>query len=575
MSWSPVTFPMSGGLNVTDAAILVKPGEAINTQNFDAIEGGYKKCDGYAYFDGSVTPAVVPGSGSVLGQFYLNGLTYAFRNNAGGTEAKLFVSNAASWQAVALTAAMKFDNGLLKINEGVTINGAASGATALVKRVCLTDGDWSGTPAPQVGALVVTTVTGVFTVGENIRVGAVVHARVVTAPAVPVLAPSGKYQCIANNFGGAAGTTRIYGCDGQNPAFEFDGTIFAQIPSLMPVNKPHMIEAHSNYLWLAFTGGSLQRSAIGNPLSFLVSLGADQLATGAEIKTLNSYRGEVLVIGCDDRVLLLYGKTSATFQLKTLSSASGALFDSACEVSGGLFYVNAEGLQSLAAVQAYGDFAAATMSRKVKSLITASNVLFVYQSRNKAQVRVVMNDKSTLVFTVGTDGKVSCMRHVYPLQLSSVSVWRDLQGNDLILGGFTDGHVAVMDSGTSFGGTAIASVLRLAYVIGKKGNRSRLHRFELEIQAPLPFDFFTQTEFDYGAGRSEEFNLGAQGGGGIYDISLYDQSYYSGGLYPTASIEARGIGENMNLFIYHSSATDAAFTLSAATLYLSLKGPVR
>ncbi|AMC34733.1 hypothetical protein [Janthinobacterium sp. B9-8] len=576
MSWTPVTFPMREGLNLADSAILVKAGEAIHCRNYEAVDGGYRRADGYAWFDGSLTPAVVPGSGPIRGVFYLNGLVYAFRNATDGLSCKLYQSGVSSWALVTLNAAIQFNTGTFKIKEGDTITGAISGATALVKRVCTTDGDWSGVPAPMVGALVVSNITGTWQNAENIKVGATVCAKAASLAVVPVLQPDGKYQLLANNFGGAAGTQRIYGCDGKNPAFEFDGTVFAQIPSLMPVNTPKQIEAHSNYLWLAFNGGSLQHSAIGNPLSFVVALGADQLSTGAEITSLNSFKGEVMAIGCDDRVLLLYGATSLTFQLKTLTQSNGALFDTACEVKGGLLYACAEGLQSIGAVQQYGDFASSAMSRKVKKLINSQNVLFSYPARSKGQLRLVMNDKTTLIFTVQSNGSVVAMRHIYPDQLATAGSWRDVLGSELILGGFDNGRVAILDSGTSFAGAAIQSVIRLAYVLGKRGRRMRAHRLELEMQASAPLNFHTRVEFDYGAAVSADHEMNSHGGGGgTYDTAQYDQSRYSAGLYPTASIPMRGIGENLNLFIVHESAVDEAFTLSAATFYLSEKGPVR
>lgn len=101
--------------------------------------------------------AAVPGSGNILGVVRHNDVTYAFRNNAGGTAADIYKSSAAGWANVPLYYELPFVQGLTNIPaEGSQIE--QNGVTATVKRVALTSGSWDDGTAE--GNLIVTAPSG-------------------------------------------------------------------------------------------------------------------------------------------------------------------------------------------------------------------------------------------------------------------------------------------------------------------------------------------------------------------------------------------------------------------------------
>ena len=118
----------------------------------------------------------VPGSGNILGVALYKGDVYAWRNNIGGTAAVMYKATASGWTAVTLGKELVFTNGVLQINGGETVTGQTSGATGVVARTVLQDGSWGGTTLAS-GRLILSSTTGTFQAGENLRIGGSVHAH--------------------------------------------------------------------------------------------------------------------------------------------------------------------------------------------------------------------------------------------------------------------------------------------------------------------------------------------------------------------------------------------------------------
>ncbi|KAF0813572.1 hypothetical protein IGB42_01923 [Andreprevotia sp. IGB-42] len=578
MSWQAMSYPLGGGLNVADPAVAVLPGQALFVENFEAArEGGYRRIDGYSGYDGSASPlpAAVPGSGPIRGVMYLAGTLYAVRDNLAGTAAIIHKASAIGWQPVTMSPAMGFNNGISKVAVGVTVTGGTSGATALVARVLVNGGDWSGTPGKAVGSLVLGNVTGTWQVGEAIKIGATACANVTSLPVAPVLQAGGTYRTTNYNFGGAAGNVRIYGCDGINPAFEFDGVVFAQIRTGMPADRPYLIAAHRNYLFLGFAGGSVQYSGLGDPLTFLAKVGAGELALGDEVTNLVSYRGEVMVMTCRDRVALLYGSSPQDFAIKLASQAAGATVQSAREVSGQLYYLSGDGLTTLQATQDYGDFNSALLSRKVQPMLDASAARYAFVCREKGQLRLVMADGVIWSFTVMPDGTLAAMRGRYPQMLNCADSWRDPAGREVIYGGFADGKVCRLDSGSSFDGGGITAVLRLGFAIPQVGRRFRLHRLVLQMLRGSPASFIARMDFDLARGTPSDYLMSALGAGGVYDQAQFDNVRYDGGFYAEVATNLTGVGESCDLIIVQQSAVSPSWGVAAINLFVTPRGFIR
>ena len=118
----------------------------------------------------------------------------------------------------------------------------------------------------------------------------------------------------------------LYGCDGVNRAFEFDGTNFVPINTGMATDTPKHIAAHKAHLFLSF-GASLQFSGLGKPFQWTPVLGAGELAMNAEITNLIPLPGDqssgALGIYTKRDTSVLYGTSSSNFALSTFNTGTG------------------------------------------------------------------------------------------------------------------------------------------------------------------------------------------------------------------------------------------------------------
>jgi hypothetical protein len=86
---------------------------------------------------------VVPGSGAIRGVWVYNGVTYAFRNNVGGTACVMHKASAAGWSEVDLGSYIKFDRGSEAFSEGDTIKQNGTNTTATVRRIVVRAGTYA------------------------------------------------------------------------------------------------------------------------------------------------------------------------------------------------------------------------------------------------------------------------------------------------------------------------------------------------------------------------------------------------------------------------------------------------
>lgn len=538
--------------------------------------------------------AKLPGEGSTLGVWAFRNVVYGFRNNVGSTAAAMWKATAAGWVSVAMGYTIEFTSGgTYVIAEGDTITGATSAKTAVVGRIVTTSGSWSaGTAA---GYLVVASASGAFTPGENVNVGANLNVATLTADKVAItLQAGGRYEFINHNFYGASQLQRMYGVSGVGRAFEFDGTTFTPIRSGMAVDTPIRIAEHKEHLFLFFPGGAFQNSSIGVPLDWSAVTGAAAYGMGDEITDVLPNNAGVLTILAANKIASLYGTSALDFQLVTLSDESGALPWTADKV-GQPIYMDARGLRTLAASQAYGDFQIGTLTQKVKPLLqdyARTDIAPV------ASVRVRAKDTYRLFFSNGQGlsvylGKQTPGTAISPGSLAPEIMPFDWGKNVTCIGSFEmttgervffgadDGFVYEAEKGYSFDGAAIAFSLRLPFIHQRMPQTlKRWHKVTMECQAIPSATISVGADFDYGspfeAGAAPQ-DVAAQvfnvtGGGGIWDISNWNQFFWSGATEGLMEAHLDGVGRNMSLLISGSTSDEPPHLLQGLTLFFTVRG---
>lgn len=121
------TFAFGGGLDTNSAALAIPPGALAAGENYEPLAEGYGRVAGYERYDGQEAPSEVV------------------------------------WYA------LPFTLGSLEISAGDDVNGASSGATAVVAGIHGLTGDW--TLGTAEGTLVLIAITGAFVADETIRIG--------------------------------------------------------------------------------------------------------------------------------------------------------------------------------------------------------------------------------------------------------------------------------------------------------------------------------------------------------------------------------------------------------------------
>jgi len=473
--------------------------------------------------------AAVPGSGNVLGVTSLNYVKYAFRANAGGTAVDIYKSSAAGWVKVTIDQIIYFDAGTTAFVVGETLAGAAGSST--IKRLVVQTGDWSTNDAA--GYMIITASTSPFVDNETITSasGSADAAGINTAI---TLATGGKYEFRVSNFYGHSSTKRIYGCDGKNNGFEFDGSTYVPIFTGMTTDTPTHLEVVKGYLFFTFAGGSLQLSSVGVPVEWSAITGAAEIGLGDEIVGLELMVGDTLAVIGNTKISILY-ESSGSWELKSFSRKYGGR-EWSIQRGTDIYFLDSSGLTALSSVDAFGDFESSPITAPIKPLISAKMNTFEtsISVRDKEQLRYFYSDKTGINMTFDGNTPIGFTQLEYLHAVKCTCEAIDADGKDELFFGSDDGFVYQLDKGTSFDGAAVEAFIR-TWVITLRNPEKKKRFFKLVLERD---DITTEGYWD--VGKWGLFNWDLQGlvlpheyldfaGGGYayghYSKLIYDAPY--------------------------------------------------
>ena len=510
---------------------------------------------------------VVPGSGSVLGVHIYEGDVYAFRNNAGGTACVMHKATVSGWAAVDLGEVVAFSNANTSVGEGDTLT--QGGVTSTVMRLFV-----------ETGTLASGTNTGRMFIsgrmGGNYAAGAATSTgggtlQLSGAQTAVTLPAGGKYQFDNYAFTGKADAMRMYGCNGVGPAFEFDGTTFATIDTKGTPNTPSYIKAHRNYLYLA-QGSSVINSSVGTPHRFVASEGSVETPVGDVVNGFASLAGEALGIFTRNKSQALTGASSATWSLQVIRGDVGAIPYSVQTMSD-TFMFDDRGILSISTSDQYGNFADATLSRKIQRIVNAAKdkIVASYVNRERGHYKVLLNDGATL--TMGVDNKRITGFTIGQLGIvpSCAGTGEDSAGVERIFVGAANGYVYEMGRGSTFDGDAIESYIKIFYINSRSPElRKRYRRLTLEMSATLYASIRFQADYSYGdpeiqSTTSEDISV--SGSGGVWDFTNWDEFFWDGQDVIRPSLSLSGTGINASMTFYSNTKLDHGHVLAGAILH--------
>jgi hypothetical protein len=523
----------------------------------------------------------VPGSGPIRGVSYYKGTVYAWRDNTAGTATLMYESSANGWQVVPFYDQFDFDKGVVEFKAGDTINGQTSGATALIKAVIVQSGSWAAGNAT--GYALFTNMTGTPVTGENIRVGGTKVAEYLGQYQPVALATGGRVETVIGNLGGGPANLKMYGADGVNRAFEFDGDIFIPLRTGMAVDTPTHVALHKQHLFLAF-GYSLQFSAIADPYSWSPLLGAGELAMNDDITNLLTLPGDqssgALGVYTRNSTSVLYGSSSQDFQLITLNQGAGALGYTA-QVMDSAYVLDDRGVLAISAAQNFGNFDTSSLTLNIRpyiqvrrNLATASSV-----NREKGQYRIFFSDGAALYITIANGKLLGSMPVQFDHKVTCCVEGETPDGSTTAFFGAENGFVYRLDAGTSFDGNPIASNLSLVFnSIRSPRVRKRYRKASIELTG----DSYAQLQVAYDLGyRSPEIDQNTIGSydtdlrNSYWDSMTWDNFVFDGNELSPSEIEVDGTAENIAISVSSVSDLFKPFTVNSILIHYSLRRGLR
>jgi hypothetical protein len=525
-----------------------------------------------------------PGAGPILGVVAMafGGVdqVYAFRANVGGTSAVLWKATPAGWVLVPYLNLVSFTAGGTAVPlDGDTLT--QGGVTATIMRVMWQSGAWAGS---AVGQFVIAAPVG----GSFIAAAATTTsgaAVMLSGAQIPItMAAGGRFEFEKANFSGQLITRRIYGSDGVNPAFEFDGVTLAPISTGLFPDRPSHIRFHKNFLFIA-QAASLLYCAAGNPFKWSAVDGAGEIATGDTITGMITLPGSqttaTLGVYLRTNTAFLYGTDPTTFNFVTFNTGVGAvpysiqnLFDT--------FFLDDLGVVTLKTTLNWGNFLPTTLTKNILPFIQRErgNLNASSVNREKSQYRLFFGDGYALYCTIHNQQYLGSLPVLFPDVITCADTTNCIDDAEATYAGSQSGYVYELDCGTSFDGSPVPAYIVTAWDALKSPRiLKRFRAASIEVQGESYAEFNYGYQIGYNSdqlaqlpGTLQPLNLGAIP---HWDSMVWDAFVWDGtGLSPT-DVDETGTAENIRVTIASGTNYIAAYTIDSIIHHYSMRRGVR
>ena len=366
--------------------------------------------------------------------------------------------------------------------------------------------------------------------------------------------------------GGSPNTEVMLWVDGANGLMTYDGTTVATITYPAGIGYPELIGAWKNRCFISFEGGHLLFSAVGDPSDWTTASITGEIFIGGDITTIKEAPGGILVVASRESIQLLYYESldaDFIFRMEEFSGVSGMIPDTVQRILGTLYYVDDRGVTTLEATDAYGDFASNSIDKKVqKTLILLKDSIsqaLTDREKNQYIVHFASNGTTTgLVYSFSNKTLKGVTKVRYPHEMVIAISGKDSSFNDVSYFGDTDGYVYKRNTGTSFDGELIETVLATTFYSYNTPTRWKDFKNMLfEISSSTDFTFSYNFEYNYLAPAfplTQPQTEDVDGVGAIWDISKWDLFKWGNGASVTqTSMRLIGYGANMRILISTSS----------------------
>lgn len=399
------------------------------------------------------------------------------------------------------------------------------------------------------------------------------------------LSPDGKYEFVNYNFYATSPLTEMYGVDGVNPPFKFDGATYTAltVTGAGATGEPEHICAHKNHLFLSYQDGEWVHSGIGDPSDFNATTGgAGNGGVGSDIVGMRATVGGALAIFSKNRTTMLYGSNQTDWQtpdLRPQAEQTGAEEWTIQPLGSDIVYFDDRGLTSLQQTETYGNFSAATFDESIRRYLqdNKANIITSCISRNRDEYRLFLthSDGTQVITATFGNGFEGFGRAIYPFTATCACSLEDNNGNERIFVGASDGFVYELDSGNSFDGSDINAYFKLAFNhVGMPQYRKRFRSARFNLDAPADVTISVKPDFDYANPIQVPHRLltdDIEGNGGLWGEENWNNFSWGTELYPESELDICHSARNMSLLVSYTGS-DQDFTLYDCTVIYSPRG---
>lgn len=348
--------------------------------------------------------------------------------------------------------------------------------------------------------------------------------------------------------------------DGANDLHSFDGTTVSTIAT-PTTSVPHLCGAWRNRMFVVMPEGHILYSAVGDPSDFTTASVTGEIFVGEDITAVQETPGGALLLATQNSINVLYYESTTAdfiFRMEQFSNTSGIINSTVQRMLGTIYFADDRGVTTLETVDAFGDFNANTLAKKVQRTYQEykGNIVATSTDRERNQYQVFFKGgKGTigLVFTFSGKRLRGTTLIEYPSEMTVITTGKDSSNEDLSFFGDELGFVYIKNSGTSFDGEEIET--RLATSFHSYGTPTKWKDFKsilFELSADSGLEILYRTEFDYLAANFPTTTptvIQTDSGGGVWGRDIWSSFLWGSAYLTQLSQRILGYGSNMRLLI--------------------------
>lgn len=527
----------------------------------------------------------VPGSGPVLAVIHMvfnnADKVYAFRANVAGSAVNIYVDSDAGWVLVPMQYTVSFTAAGTEtpVDGDTLIQGPA---TATIKRVMISSGTIAADTAA--GVFVIDSPTLGFSAGAATTSSGATLTLGGPQTAISIQ-PGGDYEWVKYNFSGQLITRWIYGCDGVNPAFVFDGETYSPIATGLSPDAPTHIAGHKSHLFLS-QDSSVIFSSDGDPFRFSAINNGGEIATGDQVTAMLTLPGNqaaaALGIWMRTTTGVLYGSGLADFSFVVFNQGTGSNERSVQNLFDTIAFPD-QGIVSMQTTLNFGNFTSATLTKNIqpfinqmRTRISASTV-----NRTKGQYRVFFSNGYGLYSTFANQAYLGSAPVLFPNPVNTIDEDTTVSGEEVSYFGSTDddGYVYQLDKGPSFDGQEIFAYFTAAWDYIKSPRILKQFRcVSIEMQgtayAAISFNYALNDNSSL-TGQPTAVGYTSSFSPALWDAATWDNFFWDGQTVAPTYADMTGTAQDVQPTISSGTAYIQPFTVSSLIYQFSQRRRLR